>query len=71
MLTMSREEIERRIVALLQNGPMLQKDIVDALPMELYIDVGRVVRDMDARGLVRREKRGNSKLVEWIRPAND
>ena len=63
MHILSYEEIERRITALLQVAPMLQKDIVDALPMELYIDVGRVIRDMDARGLVQREKSGNSKMV--------
>lgn len=60
---MDRQEIESRIIELLRNGPMLQKHIVDAFALDLYTDVARVVRDLDERGLVTREKAGNSKLV--------
>ena len=63
MVRMPHDEIERRILALLRTAPMRQVDIVDAFPGELYIDVGRVVRDMDARGLVARDKCGQTKMV--------
>ena len=67
---MPPDEIERRIVELLRGGPMRQVDIVDAFPGELYVDVGRVVRDMDARGVVMREKCGQTKRV-WLKEDSD
>lgn len=61
---MTNAEIEQRIIDLLLNGPMRQCDIVNALPMDLYIQVGRVIRDMDNRGVVRRELCCPTKMVE-------
>lgn len=60
----SYSEIEQRILELLATAPMRQTDIVDAFPMELYIDVGHAVRSLDAQGLVTREKCGHTKMVK-------
>lgn len=64
--SMDKQEIEAHIIELLRSGPMKQVDIVDALPLELYINVGRVIRDMDARGVVRREPCLPTKMVYLI-----
>ena len=56
-------DLEPQILALLRSGPMLQKDIVAALPMNRYLDVGPTVRDMEVRGIVTREKRHPTYLV--------
>lgn len=55
--------IESRIIELLRAGPMRQTEIVDAFPFDMYLIVGKVVRDMDRRGLITREKAGRSYLV--------
>lgn len=60
---MDKQEIETRITSLLRTSGMKQTEIVDAFPLEQYIDVGRVLRDMDTRGLVQREKLGSTKMV--------
>ena len=60
---MDKQEIEAHITSMLQAGGMKQTEIVDAFPLDHYIDVGRVLRDMDSRGLVQREKLGNTKMV--------
>ena len=50
-------DLEQQILVLLRTGPMFQKDIMAALPMDRYMDVGPTVRDMEARGIVSRERR--------------
>lgn len=60
---MDKQEMETRITSMLQAGGMKQTDIVDAFPMDQYIDVGHVLRDMEKRGLVQREKLGSTKMV--------
>ena len=60
---MDKNGTEQQILALLRTGPMLQKDIVAALPAKLYIYAGNAIRDMDARGLIRREKQGSTYIV--------
>lgn len=60
---MTNEAVEQQIVALLRSGPMKQVDIVDAFPLDMYMVVAKVVRDMDARGIVVREKCGSTKMV--------
>lgn len=56
-------EIERNILAILRDGPMRQCEIADRLPLELYIQVGYVMRDMAARGVITREKAGPTYIV--------
>ena len=63
MREFEKKDIERCIIALLWAGPVLQKDIVAALPAKLYLVVGKVIRDMDARGLIRREKHKHTNIV--------
>ena len=66
----SYPEIERRTLELLRAGPMRQVDIVDSFPMELYIVVGHAVRNLDAQGLIAREKCGQTKRV-WLKEDSD
>ena len=56
-------EIEARILAMLAEAPMTQLEIECAFPMDYYLIVPKVVRDLDARGLVVREPHGRTKLV--------
>ena len=56
-------DLEQPILSLLRTGPMLQKDIVAALPMDRYVDVGPAMRDLERRGIVTREKRGSTYMV--------
>lgn len=56
-------DIEAQIVGILRPGPMRQCEIADRLPMELYVEVGHVIRDMAARGIITREKSGASYMV--------
>ncbi len=60
---MDKQEIEIRIISMLQDGGMKQTDIVDAFPLDHYHDVGCVLRDMDRRKIVQRMKQGSTKMV--------
>lgn len=60
---MTATEVEARIIELLHAGPMTQADIVDAFPLDHYYLPPLVLRDMEKRGLVTREKYRNTKMV--------
>lgn len=60
---MDNRLIKTRIIELLRTGPMRQVDIVDAFSLDLYIDIGAAIRELDRRGLITREKSGNSYIV--------
>lgn len=64
----STDEFEQQILARLQNGPMLQKDIAASFPTQLYMQAGKVMCDMDRRGLIRREKCKHTNTVTLAEP---
>lgn len=55
--------IETRILAFLRSGPMKQTDIVDAFPLNQYMDVGDAVRNLARRGAITRERCGSTYWV--------
>lgn len=58
-----RAEVEARVLTLLRAGPVRQCDISDHVPQTYYSDIGYVMRDLDARGIVTREKSGGTYVV--------
>lgn len=61
------EATEQQIISLLQDGPMLQKDIISALPTRIYMQAGNLIRDMERRGVIHREKYSSTRLVTLTR----
>ena len=56
-------EIEERILAILSERDILQRDIVGRFPMEYYLEVGAAVRALARRGAITREKVGATYLL--------
>lgn len=54
----SSPTVERTIIRLLRDGPMLQTDISDRFSLYEYMTVRKTLHDMARRSVVHREKYG-------------